>query len=78
MLLDFGIDRVRNHGGDLERTSIVWLFQNNDKIFKEFSNEINKIIATEKKNWSQWIKQSIYWNMYSIWLFIIHIKNIMW
>ena len=36
-------------GGNLEGTSIVRLFQNADKIFKEFSNDIDKIITTKKQ-----------------------------
>ena len=36
-LVEFRIDKARYHGGDLEGTLIVWLFQNSDKIFKEFS-----------------------------------------
>ena len=33
-LVEFGIYRARYHGGDLEGTSIVRLFQNADNIFK--------------------------------------------
>ena len=31
--VSFGIDRARYHGGDLEGTSILKLFQNSNKIF---------------------------------------------
>ena len=47
-LVDFGIDRVRYHGGGLEGTLIVQLFQNTNKIFNAFSIEINKIITNNK------------------------------
>ena len=47
-LVDFGIDRVRYHDRDLEENSIVTLFQNADKILKEFSNKINNIITNDK------------------------------
>ena len=43
-LVEFGIDRARYHGDGLEGISIVWLFQNSENIFKQFSFEINKII----------------------------------
>ena len=32
----FGIDRARYHGGDLEGTSILKLFQNSNKSFHAF------------------------------------------
>ena len=48
-LIDFGIDRARCHGGDLKGTSIVRLFQNADKKFKEFPNEINKSLGMRIK-----------------------------
>ena len=35
-LVTFGIDRTRYHGGDLERASILKLFQNSDKMFHAF------------------------------------------
>ena len=44
-LVEFGIDRARYHGGDLEGTSIIRFFQNADNIFKQCSVEINKIIT---------------------------------
>ena len=47
-LVEFGIDRARYHGGDLEVTSIIRLFQNADNIFKQFSLEINKIITNDE------------------------------
>ena len=46
-LVEFGINRVRYHGGGVEGTSIIRLFQNVDNIFKQFSVEINKIITNE-------------------------------
>ena len=46
-LVEFGIDRARYHGGDLEGTSVVRIFQNSEKMFKQFSIEINKIITNE-------------------------------
>ena len=36
-LVEFAVDRTKYHGGDLEGTSIVRLFQNAEKIFKQFS-----------------------------------------
>ena len=36
-LVEFAVDRTRYHGCDLEGTSIVRLFQNAEKIFKQFS-----------------------------------------
>ena len=47
-MVEFGIDRGRYHGGDLEGTSIIRLFQNADNIFKQFSIAINKIITNYK------------------------------
>ena len=46
-LVEFGIDRARYHGGDLEGTSIIRLFQNVDNIFNQISVEINKIITND-------------------------------
>ena len=48
-LIEYGIDRAKYHGDDLEGTSIVRLFQNSDKIFKQFFIEINEIIINEIK-----------------------------
>ena len=48
-LVEFAIDRARYHGGHLEETWIIRLFQNADNIFKQFSVEINKIITTYQK-----------------------------
>ena len=48
-LVEFGIDRARYHGGDLEGTSIVWLFQNANKIFNQFSMAIKNIITNEEQ-----------------------------
>ena len=46
-LVEFGIDRAKYHGGDLEGTSIIRLFQNANNIFKQFSIQINKIITND-------------------------------
>lgn len=48
-LVDLRVDRAQYHGGDLESTSTVGLFQNIAKIFKELSNEINKINTNNKQ-----------------------------
>ena len=74
-LIDFGNDRVRYHGGDLEGTFIVQLFQNSDKILKEFSIGIHKIITNNLKKRIHW---KIYRNMYSIWFFIFLVKDLIW
>ena len=41
-LVEFGIDRAKYHGGDLEETSIIRLCQNSDNIFKHFSSKLTK------------------------------------
>ena len=48
-LVEFGINRARYHGGDLEGTSIIRLFQNADNIFKQFSIAINNIITNDEQ-----------------------------
>ena len=48
-LVDFGIDRVRYHDGDLEGTSIIQLFQNADKRFKTNYIEIDKSLLMINK-----------------------------
>ena len=48
-LVEFGIDRARYHGGDLEGTSIIRLFQNANKIFNQFSMKIKNIITNEEQ-----------------------------
>ena len=48
-LLEFGFDRARYHGGDLEGTSIVRLFQNVDNIFNQFSIAIKNIITNDEQ-----------------------------
>ena len=48
-LVEFGIDRVRYHGGGLEGTSIIRLFQNADNIFKQFLIAIKYIITNDKQ-----------------------------
>ena len=47
MLVSYGIDKTRYHGGTLEGTSIQKLLQNTNGIFTDFKEEITKII-TEK------------------------------
>ena len=49
MLVNFGIDRTRHHGGYLEGKFIIRLFQNVDKIFKVFSIEIDKSVTNGKQ-----------------------------
>ena len=48
-LVEVGIDRARYHGGDLEGTSIIRLFQNANKIFNQFSMKIKNIITNEEQ-----------------------------
>ena len=48
-LVEFEIDRARYHSVDLEGTSIARLFQNAEKIFKQFSIEIHKTITNGKQ-----------------------------
>ena len=38
-LVSFGIDRARYHGGDLEETSILSLFQNSNKSIHAFQKK---------------------------------------
>ena len=64
-IVDFGINRAMYQRGNLEGTFSVIIFQNIDKIFKEFSREINKIITNEKKIEA------------NEWFLILLIKNIM-
>ena len=47
MLVSYGIDKARYHGGTLEGISIQKLVQNSNGIFTDFKEEITKII-TEK------------------------------
>ena len=47
ILVSYGIDESRYHGGTLEGTSIQKLLQNTNGIFTDFKEEIMKII-TEK------------------------------
>ena len=47
ILVSYGIDKARYHGGTLEGTSIQKLLQNANEIFTDFKDEISKII-TEK------------------------------
>ena len=47
MLVSYGIDKARYHGGTLEGTSIQKPLQNANGIFNDFKEEIMKII-TEK------------------------------
>ena len=46
-LVSFEIDRAKYHGGDLERTSIIKLFQNSNKIFHVFQTKIMTIITDD-------------------------------
>ena len=48
-LVEFVIDRARYHGGVLQGTSIIRIFQNETNIFKQFSIVINKIITNDEK-----------------------------
>ena len=45
ILVTFGIDKARYHGGALEGNSIQKLFQNADDIFNTFLKEIMTIIT---------------------------------
>ena len=47
ILVSYGIDKTRYHGGTLEGTSIQKLLQNTNGIFTDFKEEIMKTI-TEK------------------------------
>ena len=44
-LVSFRMDRSRYHDGDLEKTSILKLFQNSNKIFHAFKIKIMNIIT---------------------------------
>ena len=46
-LIYFEIDRVRYHGGDLEGTSIIKLFENSNKIFHVFQTKTMTIITDD-------------------------------
>ena len=46
-LISFEIDRERYHGGDLEGTSIINLFQNCNKSFHVFQTKIMTIITDD-------------------------------
>ena len=48
ILVSFGIDKARYHGGALEGNSIQTLFQNANENFKQFLKEIMTIISDEK------------------------------
>ena len=48
ILVSFGIDKARYHGGALEGNSIQKLFQNANEMFKQFLIEIKTIISDEK------------------------------
>ena len=48
-LFEFITERSRYHDDDLEGTFIVRIFRNSEKIFKQFSIEINKILTNETK-----------------------------
>ena len=79
MLVNFGIDRARHHGGYLEGKFIIRLFQNVDKIFKVFSIEIDKSVTNGKqRKWNWRLYRKIYQNMYTVRFFIFFIKDLMW
>ena len=46
-LIEDGIDRAKYHGGDLEGTSFVRMFQNSNKIFNQFKVDISKMVNEE-------------------------------
>ena len=46
-LIECGIDRAKYHGGDLEGTSIVRMFQNANRIFNQFKISISKSIIED-------------------------------
>ena len=46
-LIEYGIDRANYHGGDLEGTSIVRMFQNSNEIFNQFKISVTKCICKE-------------------------------
>ena len=46
-LIEYGIDRAKYHGGDLEGTSIVRMFQNSNESFTQFKISITKFISEE-------------------------------
>ena len=46
-LVSFVTDRARYHGGDLEGTFILKLFQNSNKIFHVLQTKIMTIIADD-------------------------------
>ena len=46
-IIEYGIDRAKYHGGDLEGTSIVRMFQNSNEIFNQFKISITKFISEE-------------------------------
>ena len=48
ILVSFGIDKARYHGGALEGNFIQKLFQNANEMFKQFLKEIMTIISDEK------------------------------
>ena len=46
-LIECGIDRAKYHGGDLEGTSIVRMFQNSNEIFNQFKISMSKSISED-------------------------------
>ena len=46
-LIEYGIDRAKYHGGNLEGTSIVRMFQNANEIFNQFKISISKSIIED-------------------------------
>ena len=73
-LVEFGIDRAKYHGSDLEETSVIRLFQNSEKFFKQFSIEINKIITNETKKRSSCLYREIDRNIHALRLIVV-IRN---
>ena len=59
ILVDFGINRAKYHGGDLRGTSIIRLFQNAETIFKAFSIETNKFVTKKKQKYLKIIQKDI-------------------
>ena len=48
-LFEHGIDRAKYHGGDMEGTAIIQMFQKSNEIFSEFKEDISKSIKEKDK-----------------------------
>ena len=46
-MIEYGIDRAKYHGGDLEGTSIVQIFHHSNEIFNKFKINITKLTSEE-------------------------------